>query len=124
MVSFSGASYVVMGYIALRQGKLAEALELLVTGLEALRDSDPQQMFRFCAAMAYYVAAAQGFKAEADRLRSDYEAWGERGMHLVTAFAGISLLPVRNTRRGTDPASRPCTGTRRMPRNRAPGSWN
>lgn len=87
MVSFSGASYVVMGYIALRQGKLAEALELLVTGIEALRDSDPQQMFRFCAAMAYYVAAAQGFKAEADRLRSDYEAWGERGIHLVTAFA-------------------------------------
>ena len=87
MVSFSGAAYVVMGYIAVRQGKLADALELLTTGLEALRDSDPQQMFRFCAAMAYYVAAAQGLKPEADRLRSDYEAWGERGMHLVTAFA-------------------------------------
>ncbi|WP_144406329.1 helix-turn-helix transcriptional regulator [Arthrobacter sp. SPG23] len=87
MVSFSGAAYVVMGYIAVRQGKLADALELLTTGLEALRDSDPQQMFRLCAAMAYYVAAAQGFKAEADRLKSDYDAWGERGMHLVTAFA-------------------------------------
>jgi DNA-binding NarL/FixJ family response regulator len=87
MVSFSGAAYVVMGYIALRQGKLADALELLTTGLEALRDSDPQQMFRFCAAMAFYVAAAQGLKAEAERLKSDYEAWGERGMHLVTAFA-------------------------------------
>ncbi|WLQ05236.1 helix-turn-helix domain-containing protein [Arthrobacter oryzae] len=87
MVSFSGAAYVVMGYIAVRQGKLADALELLTTGLEALRDSDPQQMFRFCASMAFYVAAAQGLKTEADRLRSDYEAWGERGMHLVTAFA-------------------------------------
>ena len=87
MVSFSGAAYVVMGYIAVRQGKLADALELLTTGLEALRDSDPQQMFRFCAAMAFYVAAAQGLKTEADRLKSDYEAWGERGMHLVTAFA-------------------------------------
>lgn len=87
MVSFSGAAYVVMGYIAVRQGKLADALELLTTGLEALRDSDPQQMFRLCAAMAYYVAATQGRNAEADRLRQDYEAWGERGMHLVTAFA-------------------------------------
>ena len=87
MVSFSGAAYVVMGYIAVRQGKLADALELLTTGLEALRDSDPQQMFRLCAAMAYYVAATQGSNAEADRLRQDYEAWGERGMHLVTAFA-------------------------------------
>lgn len=87
MVSFSGAAYVVMGYIAVRQGKLADALELLTTGLEALRDSDPQQMFRLCAAMAYYVAATQGRDAEADRLRQDYEVWGERGMHLVTAFA-------------------------------------
>ncbi len=87
MVSFSGAAYVVMGYIAVRQGKLADALELLTTGLEALRDSDPQQMFRLCAAMAYYVAATQGRNTEAERLRQDYEAWGERGMHLVTAFA-------------------------------------
>ncbi|QCO97518.1 helix-turn-helix transcriptional regulator [Arthrobacter sp. 24S4-2] len=91
MVSFSGAAYVVMGYVAVRQGKLADAFELLTTGLEALRDSDPQQMFRFCAAMAYYVAAAQGQKQEAERLRSDYEAWGERGMHLVTAHARAFL---------------------------------
>jgi DNA-binding CsgD family transcriptional regulator len=87
MVSFSGASYVVMGYIAVRQGKLGDALDLLTTGLEALRDSDPQQMFPLCAAMAYYVAASQGRRAEAERLRSDYETWGERGMHLVTAHA-------------------------------------
>lgn len=87
MVSFSGAAYAVMGYIAIRQGKLADALELLTSGLEALRDSDPQQMFRSCAAMAYYVAAAQGHKTEAERLRSDHDAWNERGMHLVSAHA-------------------------------------
>ncbi|GAP54739.1 hypothetical protein AHiyo6_13040, partial [Arthrobacter sp. Hiyo6] len=63
------------------------SLKLLTTGLEALRDSDPQQMFRLCAAMAFYVAAAQGRQLEAERLRADYEAWGERGMHLVNALA-------------------------------------
>ncbi|WP_427173972.1 LuxR C-terminal-related transcriptional regulator [Arthrobacter sp. 92] len=87
MVSFSGAAYVVMGYVAMLQGKVGEALKLLTTGLEALRDSDPQQMFRLCAAMAFYVAAAQGRQLEAERLRADYEAWGERGMHLVNALA-------------------------------------
>lgn len=87
MVSFSGAAYVVLGFIAMRQGKLEDALELLATGLEALRDSDPQQMFRLCAAMAFYVAATLDRVAEAESFRADYEAWGERGMHLIKAHA-------------------------------------
>jgi DNA-binding CsgD family transcriptional regulator len=87
MVSFSGAAYVVLGFIAVRQGRLDDALDLLATGLEALRDSDPQQMFRLCAAMAFYVAATLQRAAEAESFRADYEAWGERGMYLVTAHA-------------------------------------
>lgn len=87
MVSFSGAAYAVLGFIAVRQGKLEDALELLGTGLEALRESDPQQLFRFCAALAFYVAATLERPAEAEAFRADHEAWGERGMHLVMSHA-------------------------------------
>lgn len=86
MASFGGAAYVVLGYIAIRQGKSGDALPLLTAGLEALRDSDPQNLFGLCAAMAFYAAAGAGLP-EAERFRADCKSWGQHGMHLLTAQA-------------------------------------
>lgn len=84
--SFGGAAYVVLGYVAIRQGKSGDALPVLTAGLEALRDSDPQNLFGLCAAMAFYAAAGAGL-AEAERFRADYKARGQHCMHLLSAQA-------------------------------------
>ncbi|WP_423184042.1 LuxR C-terminal-related transcriptional regulator [Arthrobacter sp. NyZ413] len=113
--SFGGAAYVVLGYVAVRQGKTADALPMLTAGLEALRDSDPQNLFGLCAAMAFYVAAGAG-APEAERFRADYKTWGQRCMYLLSAQAssffnaGIELLEhdgsgIRGLRRNADEAA-------------------
>ncbi|MCI0141217.1 hypothetical protein KNN17_06450 [Arthrobacter bambusae] len=86
MASFGGAAYVVAGYIAIRQGKSSDALPLLTAGLEALRDSDPQNLFGLCAAMAFYTAAGAGLP-EAERFQADYKGWGQHSTHLLAAQA-------------------------------------
>jgi DNA-binding CsgD family transcriptional regulator len=86
MASFGGAAYVVAGYIAIRQGKSGDALPLLTAGLEALRDSDPQNLFGLCAAMAFYAAAGAGLP-EAERFQADYKGWGQHSTHLLAAQA-------------------------------------
>ncbi|MDQ0029230.1 DNA-binding CsgD family transcriptional regulator [Arthrobacter bambusae] len=86
MASFGGAAYAVAGYIAIRQGKPGDALPLLNAGLEALRDSDPQNLFGLCAAMAFYAAAGAGLP-EAERYQSDYSTWGQHSTHLLAAQA-------------------------------------
>ncbi|MFB9712593.1 helix-turn-helix transcriptional regulator [Arthrobacter methylotrophus] len=86
MASFGGAAYLLLGYVAIRQGKTGDALPLLTAGLEALRDSDPQNLFGLCAAMAFYAAAGTGLP-EADRFRADFKARGQHGMHLLEAQA-------------------------------------
>lgn len=86
MASFGGAAYVVAGYIAIRQGKSGDALPLLTAGLEALRDSDPQNLFGLCAAMAFYTAAGAGLP-EAERFQADYKGWGQHSTHLLAAQA-------------------------------------
>lgn len=97
MASLGGAAYVVAGYIAIRQGKSGDALPLLTAGLEALRDSDPQNLFGLCAAMAFYAAAGASVP-EAERFRTDYRAWGHHGTHLLASqadsffAAGLELL--------------------------------
>jgi DNA-binding CsgD family transcriptional regulator len=97
MASFGGAAYVVAGFIAIRQGKSGDALPLLTAGLEALRDSDPQNLFGLCAAMAFYAAAGAGL-SEAERFRTDYSAWGQHGTNLLASqansffAAGLELL--------------------------------
>ncbi|GAB3563771.1 hypothetical protein GCM10027405_18870 [Arthrobacter alkaliphilus] len=97
MASLGGAAYVVAGYIAIRQGKSGDALPLLTAGLEALRDSDPQNLFGLCAAMAFYAAAGSS-QPEAERFRTDYRAWGQHGTHLLASqadsffAAGLELL--------------------------------
>ena len=97
MATYGGAAYVVAGYIAIRQGKTGDALPLLTAGLEALRDSDPQNLFGLCAAMAFYAAAGAGLP-EAERFRADFKAWGQHSTHLLAAQAnsffdaGLELL--------------------------------
>ncbi len=99
MVSFSGAANVALGFMAIRQGKMDRARTVLLAGLEALRESDPQQMFSLCVAMAFYASAAQGLRAEALQLNAQYAATSPtRGMHLIAAHAqgffaaGMELL--------------------------------
>ncbi|MEZ2389773.1 LuxR C-terminal-related transcriptional regulator [bacterium RCC_150] len=95
--SFSGAGYAVLGYIAIRQGKTTDALAILTAGLEALRESDPQNLFGLCAAMAFYIAAGAKLP-EAERFRADYASWGRHGMYILGAQAssffeaGMELL--------------------------------
>jgi DNA-binding CsgD family transcriptional regulator len=84
--SLGGAAYVVAGYIAIRQGKAGDALPLLTAGLEALRDSDPQNLFGLCAAMAFYTAAGAGLP-EAERFRVDYKGWRHHSTYLLAAQA-------------------------------------
>lgn len=99
MVSFSGSANVALGFMAIRQGKMDRARTVLLAGLEALRESDPQQMFPLCVAMAFYACAAQGLRADAARLKAQYAATGPmRGMHLIAAHtqgffaAGVESL--------------------------------
>lgn len=68
MHSFGGSRAMTAGVILLRQGKPVAALEELVSGLEALRLSDPQQLAGCCRAMAFYAAATTGHKAIAESL--------------------------------------------------------
>lgn len=55
--SFGGGANVVRGMAFLRSGKISDALEVLLIGIDALQQSDPQQLLGFCTAMAAYAAA-------------------------------------------------------------------
>ncbi|WP_427016718.1 LuxR C-terminal-related transcriptional regulator [Pseudarthrobacter sp. P1] len=98
MVSFSGSIHVGIGYMAVRQGNLARAQPILMAGLEALRESDPEQMMSLCAALAFYAAAALGQRETAESLMAEYLDWTKAGMYLVTSNArdyfnaGLELL--------------------------------
>jgi DNA-binding CsgD family transcriptional regulator len=85
LVSFGGGSQLVMGFLALRQGRMGEALEILLPSLEALRVSDPQQLFPLSAAMAFFAAAQQGLEHDAERLFTDYQSAQPVGPFLVAA---------------------------------------
>ncbi|MCZ2402962.1 helix-turn-helix domain-containing protein [Paenarthrobacter sp. Z7-10] len=87
LASFGGGTHVALGFIAIRQGKMTDALRVLLPGLEALRISDPQQLFGLAAAMAFYAAASQGLLEEAQRLSTDYSEVHNVGMYLATVHA-------------------------------------
>lgn len=117
LASFGGGTHVALGFIAIRQGKMSEALRILLPGLEALRISDPQQLFGLAAAMAFYAAASQGLAEEADRLSRDYASVQNVGMFLATVHAqgffdaGQELLArdgtgISRLRRAADAAAR------------------
>lgn len=81
--SFGGGADVVRGMILLRSGKNAQALEILLPGMEALKISDPQQLLGFCTAMASYAAAKVGQDALAHRLAQEHVE--STGMFAVVA---------------------------------------
>ncbi|MBD1591388.1 helix-turn-helix transcriptional regulator [Arthrobacter sp. S1_S22] len=69
--TFNGSLQVLRGYSMLRQGRMERAYQLLLPAVEALRLSDPLQLFRFGSALGFYVAARLGDTAQAKRLEQD-----------------------------------------------------
>ena len=62
---FNGSLQVLRGYSLLRQGRMERAYQVLLPAVEALRLNDPLQLFRFGAALGFYVAARLGDTAQA-----------------------------------------------------------
>ena len=65
LISFGGGVHAAHGIILLYQGKAAQALNTLSAALEALRLTDPQQLFALTAAMAFAAAAEVGAQTKA-----------------------------------------------------------
>lgn len=70
--SFGGGANVVRGMAFLRSGRISDALEVLLTGIDALQQSDPQQLLGFCTAMAAYAAAKMRNLTLAQQLMDSY----------------------------------------------------
>ena len=83
VVSFSGSSSVVMGMLLIRQGKFDDALDVLMTGMESLRKSDPQHLRGCCCAMGAYAAAVVGKTTLAGDLLEQYQE--SHGMFMVVS---------------------------------------
>ncbi|AXJ10397.1 LuxR family transcriptional regulator [Arthrobacter sp. PM3] len=73
LISFGGGVHAAHGIILLYQGKAAQALHTLGAALEALRLTDPQQLFALTAAMAFAAAAEVGAQTKAELFLADYE---------------------------------------------------
>lgn len=73
LISFGGGVHAAHGMILLYQGKAAQALNTLSAALEALRLTDPQQLFALTAAMAFAAAAEVGAHMKAELFLADYE---------------------------------------------------
>ncbi|SDK41616.1 AAA ATPase domain-containing protein [Arthrobacter sp. ok362] len=74
LISFGGGVHAAHGIILLYQGKAAQALNTLSAALEALRLTDPQQLFALTAAMAFAAAADVGAQTKAELLLADFAA--------------------------------------------------
>jgi len=73
LISFGGGVHAAHGIILLYQGKAAQALNTLSAALEALRLTDPQQLFALTAAMAFAAAAEVGAQTKAELFLADFE---------------------------------------------------
>lgn len=74
LISFGGGVHAATGIVLLYQGKSLEAKRTLRAAIEALRLSDPQQLFSVTAAMAFAAAADAGIPDKAAGHLADYEA--------------------------------------------------
>lgn len=74
LISFGGGIHAAHGIILLYQGKAAQALNTLSAALEALRLTDPQQLFALTASMALAAAAEVGAKEKAALFLADYKS--------------------------------------------------
>lgn len=92
--AFASMENVFEGMVAVRRGADSEALELLLTGIDALQISDPQQLLGFCTAMAAYAAATLG------RTELAWELVGEHvestGMFTVLFYERAYLAAARH----------------------------
>lgn len=82
--SFSSTENVLQGMVLLRRGAESEALELLLTGVEALKISDPHQLLGFGTAMAAYAAATVGRRELAMQLLGGHVE--DAAMFVVVAY--------------------------------------
>lgn len=92
LISFGGGVHAAHGIVLLYQGKAAQALNTLSAALEALRLTDPQQLFALTAAMAFAAAAEVGAQTKAELLLADFEAAPAalpRYMHSLAAMAVV-----------------------------------
>ncbi len=92
-ISFGGSVDLVRGMMMLRQGKNAQALEVLLTGVEALNHSDPQQLLGYCVAMAAYAAVRAGRIEAATEFLEQYRE--DTGMFIVVAHERAFVAAVR-----------------------------
>lgn len=92
LISFGGGVHAAHGIILLYQGKAAQALNTLSAALEALRLTDPQQLFALTAAMAFAAAAEVGAQAKAELLLADYEAAPAALPRYMHSLAGMAVV--------------------------------
>ncbi|MCX6497770.1 MAG: LuxR C-terminal-related transcriptional regulator [Arthrobacter sp.] len=74
LISFGGGVHAATGIVLLYQGRAAQAKKTLRAAVEALRVSDPQQLFSLTAAMAFAAAAEAGITEKAAEFLADYES--------------------------------------------------
>lgn len=82
VVSFGGSTSTAHGMMLLRQGRIGQAHEVLMSGVEALQLSDPLHLLGFCTSMSFYTAAVLGKREVARRLQESYKEG--HGMFVVT----------------------------------------
>jgi ATP/maltotriose-dependent transcriptional regulator MalT len=87
LISFGGGFHVAKCLMLLRQQRYSEAFGAVLPGVEALRNNDPQQLFRLAAAMAFYTAAALGDTERAWTFLKDYEEAGHGGARIARHYA-------------------------------------
>ncbi|WP_356815799.1 MULTISPECIES: helix-turn-helix transcriptional regulator [unclassified Arthrobacter] len=92
LISFGGGVHAAHGIILLYQGKAAQALNTLSAALEALRLTDPQQLFALTAAMAFAAAAEVGAQTKAELLLADFEAAPAALPRFMRSLAAMAVV--------------------------------
>ncbi|WP_434618217.1 LuxR C-terminal-related transcriptional regulator [Arthrobacter sp. A5] len=87
LIPFGGGFYVARCFLLLRQQRYAQALDVVLAGVEAVRNNDPQQLFQLCVAMAFFASAALGQVAAARQLLAEFEVAGHGGPKLTRWYA-------------------------------------
>jgi DNA-binding CsgD family transcriptional regulator/type II secretory pathway predicted ATPase ExeA len=92
LISFGGGVHAAHGIILLYQGRAAQALNTLSAALEALRLTDPQQLFALTAAMAFAAAAEVGSPTKAELFLADFENAPAALPHYMRSLAAIAVV--------------------------------
>lgn len=92
--SFGGGAAIVRGMAKVRAGAHAEALQILLVGIDSLRLSDPQQLLGYCTAMAAYCAARLRDNDLAAELLEQHV--DSTGMYVVLAHERVFALAARH----------------------------